>query len=42
MNGGNNEFYSIPDNKPLNAQYLLMYEFSVPYGMDLKNQMTAD
>ena len=42
MNGGNNEYYSIPDNKALIAQYLLLYEFSVPYGMDLKNQMTAD
>tara|TARA_Y100000741_G_scaffold144436_1_gene109033 strand:+ start:3777 stop:6068 length:2292 start_codon:yes stop_codon:yes gene_type:complete len=42
MNGGSDEYYIIPDDKPLNAQYLLMYEFSVPYGMDLKNQMTAD
>ncbi len=42
MNGGLNEYYAIPDNKALIAQYLLLYEFSVPYGMDLKNQMTAD
>ena len=42
MNGGLDEYYSIPDNKALIAQYLLLYEFSVPYGMDLKNQMTAD
>ena len=42
MNEGSEEFYSIPDNKSLNAQYFLMYEFSVPYGMDLKDQMTAN
>ena len=30
MNEGLEEFYSIPDNKSLNAQYFLMYEFSVP------------
>ena len=42
MNGGSEEYYSIPNDKSLNAQYLLLYEFSVPYGMDLKNQMTAD
>jgi len=42
MNGGLEEYYKIPDNKALIAQYFLMYEFSVPYGMDLKNQMTAD
>ena len=42
MNGGFEEYYSIPDDKSLNAQYFLLYEFSVPYGMDLKNQMTAD
>jgi len=42
MNGGLDEYYKIPDDKALIAQYLLLYEFSVPYGMDLKNQMTAD
>ena len=40
MNGGSEEFYTIPDDKALNAQYLLLYELSVPYGMDLKNQIT--
>ena len=42
MNGGSEEFYTIPDDKALNAQYLLLYELSVPYGMDLKNQITSD
>ena len=42
MNGGSKEYYTIPDNKALNAQYFLLYEFSVPYGMDLKNQITAN
>ena len=42
MNGGQEKYYSVPDNKALIAQYLLLYEFSVPFGMDLKNQMTAD
>ena len=30
MNGGLDEYYAIPDNKALIAQYLLLYEFSVP------------
>lgn len=42
LNGGKEDYYSIPENKSLIAQYLLLYEFSVPFGMDLKNQMTAD
>ena len=42
MNGGNKEFYSISESKALNAQLFLLYEFSVPYGMDLKNQITQD
>ena len=31
------KFYSLPDNPDLAAQYLLLYEFSLPEGRDLNN-----
>lgn len=36
------EFYRLPDNKMLAAQYLLLYELSLPYGLDLTNQVSMD
>ncbi len=39
MNGDNPEFYRLPDNRELAAQYLLLYEMSLPYGLDLNNQI---
>lgn len=35
-------YYRIPDDRELIAQYILLYEMSVPYGLDLSNQITAD
>jgi len=35
-------FYKIPANRELAAQYLLMYEMSLPYGLDLNNQINVD
>lgn len=42
MHGGDDAYYKIPDNRELAAQYLLLYEFSLPYGLDLTNQINLD
>lgn len=42
MHGDNNSFYRLPDDKGLAAQYLLLYEMSLPYGLDLNNQINVD
>ena len=34
--------YKIPDERNLAAQYLLLYEMSLPYGLDLNNQINVD
>lgn len=39
MHGDDESFYKLPDNKELGAQYLLLYEMSLPYGLDLNNQI---
>ncbi|MGO4894106.1 efflux RND transporter permease subunit [Flavobacterium sp. W21_SRS_FM6] len=36
------EFYSLPGDRELAAQYLLLYEMSLPYGLDLNNQINMD
>ncbi len=41
MNGDNPAFYRLPENSRLAAQYLLLYEFSVPFGMDLNNRINV-
>jgi predicted RND superfamily exporter protein len=35
-------FYTIPDSRELAAQYLLLYELSLPFGQDLNNQINVD
>ncbi len=42
LNGDDPEFYSIPDNSDLVAQYLLLYEFSLPIGLDLNNLIDVE
>ncbi len=42
MHGDQDEFYKLPENRELSAQYLLLYEMSLPYGLDLNNQMNFD
>lgn len=42
MNGGDDDFYRLPDDQQLAAQYLLLYELSLPYGLDLNNQVNLD
>ncbi len=39
MHGDDESFYRLPDNRELAAQYLLLYEMSLPYGLDLNNQI---
>ncbi len=39
MHGDDDRWYKIPDDRNLSAQYLLMYEMSLPYGLDLNNQI---
>ncbi len=34
--------YKLPDERDLAAQYLLLYEMSLPYGLDLNNQINVD
>jgi predicted RND superfamily exporter protein len=42
MNGDNPDFYRLPDNQDTAAQYLLLYEMSLPYGLDLNNQIDIE
>ncbi len=35
-------WYKIPQEQDLAAQYLLLYEMSLPYGLDLNNQINVD
>jgi len=42
LNMDNPEFYKIPDNRELAAQYNLLYELSLPQGLDLNNQINVD
>jgi predicted RND superfamily exporter protein len=42
MHGDDPAWYKLPDQRDLAAQYLLMYEMSLPYGLDLNNQINVD
>ena len=42
MNGDDSAFYTLPESRELAAQYLLLYEMSLPYGLDLNNQVNVD
>ncbi|MFP6782142.1 MAG: MMPL family transporter, partial [Gammaproteobacteria bacterium] len=42
MHGDDDAFYKIPEGRDLAAQYLLLYEMSLPYGLDLNNQVNVD
>ncbi|MFS2316729.1 efflux RND transporter permease subunit [Maricaulis sp. D1M11] len=35
-------FYRIPEDRDLAAQYLLLYELSLPYGLDLNDRINID
>ena len=42
LHGDDPEFYVIPNDSDLAAQYLLLYEFSLPVGRDLNNLIDHD
>ncbi len=42
MHGGDEAYYRIPEQRDLAAQYLLLYEMSLPFGLDLNNQINVD
>lgn len=41
MNGDDPSFYRIPEDQQLIAQYLLLYELSLPFGKDLSTQIDS-
>jgi predicted RND superfamily exporter protein len=41
MHGDDPAYYRIPDERELAAQYLLLYELSLPFGLDLNNQINV-
>lgn len=41
MNGDDPAFYRIPDDRELVAQYLLLYELSLPFGKDLSRDIDS-
>ncbi len=42
MHGEDPAWFRVPDNAELAAQYLLLYEFSLPFGLDLNTQVNFD
>lgn len=41
MHGDDESYYRIPESRELAAQYLLLYEMSLPFGLDLNNQINV-
>jgi len=41
MHGDDPAYYAIPESRELASQYQLLYELSLPYGLDLNNQVDA-
>ncbi len=42
MHGDDEAQYKLPESRDLAAQYLLLYEMSLPYGLDLNNQVNVN
>jgi predicted RND superfamily exporter protein len=42
MHGDDPAYYTIPESRELAAQYLLLYELSLPFGQDLNNRINVD
>ena len=42
MHGDSDDWYAIPDERDLAAQYLLLYELSLPFGLDLNDRIDID
>lgn len=41
MHGDDPAWYRLPDSRELAAQYLLLFEMSLPYGLDLNNRVNV-
>ncbi len=42
MHGDDDAYYRLPTDRELSAQYLLLYELSLPYGLDLNDRINID
>lgn len=42
MHGDDQAWYKLPSERDMAAQYLLLYEMSLPYGLDLNSQINVD
>jgi len=42
LHGGDQEWYAVPEESDLSAQYLFFYEMSLPFGLDLNNSISQD
>jgi len=42
MHGDDPAYFRVPEQRELAAQYLLLYEMMLPFGLDLNNQITVD
>jgi predicted RND superfamily exporter protein len=42
LHGDSPEWYRLPEDRQLAAQYLLLYELSLPFGLDLNNRINID
>ncbi len=42
MHADDDAYYRVPDDRDLSAQYLLLYELSLPYGLDLNDRINVD
>lgn len=42
LNGDDPDYYRLPDDRELSAQYLLLFELSLPYGLDLNDRINID
>ncbi len=42
MHGDDENYFRLPEDHDLSAQYLLLYELSLPYGLDLNDRINID
>ncbi|MGJ8662350.1 MAG: outer membrane lipoprotein-sorting protein [Marinicella sp.] len=42
LHADDDAYFNIPDNQELAAQYLLLYEMSLPFGLDLNDRVNLD
>ena len=42
MHGDDPDWYRLPEERDLAAQYLLLYEMNLPFGLDLNNRINVD